>query len=72
VSPLLTSADRQMAQAKVLSHKRFALWSDALIIQATACSAVRGSDALFPNDFGEDLICFKLLWAGKDVHILAG
>ena len=32
VSPLLTCADRQMAQAKVLSHKRFALWSDALKI----------------------------------------
>jgi len=36
VSPLLTSADRQMAQAKVLSHKHFALWSNALIIAAAA------------------------------------
>ena len=28
----LTSADRQMGQAKVISHKRFALWSDVLIM----------------------------------------
>jgi len=27
-----------------------------LIIQVRAFSAVRGSDALFPNDFGEDLL----------------
>jgi len=35
VSPLLTSADRKMGQAKVLSHERFTLWSDALIILMT-------------------------------------
>jgi len=25
--------------------------------QASPICAVRGSDALFPNDFGEDLLC---------------
>jgi len=30
MSPLLSCEDRQMRQAKALSHERFALWSDAL------------------------------------------
>jgi len=35
VSPLLTCENQQMGQAKVLSHKRFALWSEALKIKGS-------------------------------------
>ena len=39
VSPLITCADGQMGQAKALSHERFALWSDALIIATSSSSS---------------------------------
>jgi len=39
------------------STRRCAASRRVSIIQTRAFSAVRGSDALFPSDFGEDLFC---------------
>ena len=54
--PYLQYIFRQSVQT-VLKHSIVgcAISRRVSIIQARAFSAVRGSDALFPNDFGEDL-----------------
>jgi len=46
----------KVAQYLKHSARRCATSRRVSIIQATAFSAMRGSDVLFPNDFGEDLL----------------
>jgi len=44
------------AQYSMHSIRGCATSRQVSIIQASACFAMRGSDALFPNDFGEELL----------------